>query len=78
MVRRVRTFKFSGVRCRVCSAPMRLQNSALMIELLEIALDQVHTDPEGVLQTYQCARRAPDGSLCNALVEVRVRHWREI
>jgi hypothetical protein len=33
--------------------------------------------PETVLQTYQCARVLPDRSLCNKLVDVKVRHWRE-
>lgn len=34
--------------------------------------------PDDVLQTYQCARVERDGSLCNALVEIRVKHWKEM
>lgn len=41
-------------------------------------LDDPNLGDDTVLQTYQCARRLPDGSLCNGMVYIRVRHWREI
>jgi hypothetical protein len=41
-----------------------------------LALDGVRD--EDVVQTYQCARRLPDGGLCNELVEIKAGDWRRI
>jgi len=47
------------------------------MRMLAHALTDPEIGPDDVIQTYQCARLLRDGSLCNTLVEIRLRHWRE-
>jgi hypothetical protein len=47
-------------------------------KLLAKAVGDPEITPETVLLTYQCARRLPDGTLCNELVDIKLRHWREM
>lgn len=77
MVRRVRVYHLTA-RCE-CGAPVRLRNTDAGLELMKYALSHPETfGPDTVLQTYQCARQLPDRTLCNKVVEVKVRHWREV
>lgn len=62
-------------RCPQCGAGVRLRNTQAAIRMLDHALADPQIGPEDVIQTYQCARQHPDGSLCNTLVEIRLRHW---
>ena len=65
-----------SARC-VCGAPVRMRNFTRAVELLVLAMERGHLDPDEVLQTYQCARILKDGELCNHLVEIKARHWYE-
>jgi len=65
-------------RCPECRAPVRLRNAELAFKLLEYALADPDIGPEDVIQTYQCANQFPDKTLCNALVEIKVRHWKKL
>ena len=76
--RRVRVLQRSPARCHKCGAPVRLRMTEDGYKTLVRALDNADLGDDTVLQTYQCARRLPDGTLCNALVEIRVRDWKEI
>lgn len=61
-------------RCPSCGAPVRLRNRPLAIEILTEALRAGHRS-EGVLQTYQCARKLTRGGTCNTIVEIRLSDW---
>lgn len=63
-------------RCPECHAPVRIRNTDVALRMLDLALREPDIDPESVIQTYQCAREMPNGKLCNAFVEIRLRHWK--
>lgn len=65
-------------RCPECHAPVRLRNSDYAIKMLELALGDPDIGPNTILQTYQCANQFPDKSLCNAMVEIKVKHWKKM
>jgi hypothetical protein len=46
--------------------------------MLALAKKSNQIGPETVIQTYQCARVLKDGTLCNELVEIKLRHWKEL
>lgn len=76
--RKVRILHRVPVRCDDCGAPIRMRITDDGYRALVKVLDDPNLGDDTVLQTYQCARRLPDGSLCNGMVYIRVRHWREI
>lgn len=76
--KRVLVYHPLPVRCRECGAPMRLRLTQDGKKALEKAVEVSQFGDEVVLQTYQCARKLPDGNLCNGLVEIRVKHIKRV
>jgi len=72
----VRIYQMLPVRCKECGAPVRMAMTQAGKEALAKAIAVSNLQDDEVLQSYQCARKRPDGSLCNALVEIKARHWR--
>lgn len=75
MVSRTQVWRLTA-RCPACGSAVRLRNTAHAMRMLDHAKADPQIADEDVIQTYQCARKHPDGSLCNELVEIKLRHWK--
>lgn len=67
-----------SVRCGVCHAPVRVRTAQEAFEALARAMERGELDPETVVMTYMCARKAPDNELCNTVVEIKVKHLKPV
>lgn len=78
MAERVHIYHRTPSRCPACGAPVRLRWTPEGKKALAKALASSELRDDVVVETYQCARRLKDGSLCNHRVDIKVRDWREI